>query len=396
MRRPLATVLGALVLATVGPARAAPRDDGYRTDGQCGVLPAVRLQVAKGFCVGLAARRLGLPRGVLPLPDGRILVTDLGRWDAARGRLLELTPRAGGYDVQPRLTGLDRPHGLQTGPDGAIYLAEASRISRLRLDRTPPVLEPVIVNLPAIGRHPLKQFVVGTDGAFYVNIGSTSDHCEDAPEARADLRCPEAERPAAGAAIWRYRLRDGRWEVQVFARGVRNAMALAFGPDGSLWQGENSRDTLPGNAGGDTRPADELNRIRAGSHYGWPYCSGAEPFDPAFGKGDCRHFAAPERLLPAHAAPLGLAFYDAPKAPAGWRRSLIVTFHGYRRHGHRIVAWPLDAAGTPARRFRILVDGWQADADHPLGAPTDIKPDALGRLWVTEDRNGTLLMLAPN
>ncbi|WP_374243440.1 sorbosone dehydrogenase family protein [Zoogloea sp.] len=383
---------GALLcaLAVTAP-HAAGKGDGYATSGDCGGLPAVPLKVAKGFCVGLAATKLGFPRGVLPLADGRVLVADLGRWDAPRGRLLQLTPRPGGFDVKPLLTGLDRPHGLQAGPDGAVYIGEAGRISRVRLDRSPPVLEPLIVKLPATGRHPLKQFVFGPDGAIYANIGSTTDHCEDGP---AGHPCPEAERPDAGAAIWRYKLEDGRWTATVFARGLRNSMALAFGPDGSLWQAENSRDWLPGNRDSDTRPPDELNRIRPGQHYGWPYCTGLDAFDPAFGSGDCRRYAKPERLLPAHAAPLGMTFYDSPGAPAPWRGSLVIALHGYRKLGHRIVAYRFDKSGQPARNFEVLVEGWQADTSHPMGAPTDIKADRHGRLWVTEDRNGTLLAVA--
>lgn len=398
-RRALGVSLGAVVaaLTLAAPAHAARRSDGYLSHGQCNGLPAVSLKVAKGFCVGLAARQLGFPRGVLPLDDGRLLVTDLGRWDAPSGRLLLLTPRPGGYDVKTILTGLDRPHGLQTGPDGAVYLGEASRISRVHLDRSPPALQPVIIKLPAAGRHPLKQFVVDRDGAIYVNIGSTSDHCEDAP---AGHPCPEAERPDAGAAIWQYTLQNGRWTVNVLARGLRNSMALAFGPDGSLWQGENSRDWLPGNRDSDTQPPDELNRIRPGKHYGWPYCTGLDIIDPAFSKpshpSDCHRYAKPERLLPAHSAPLGMSFYNSPAAPTAWRGSLVIALHGYRRLGHRIIAYRFDPSGQPARKFDVLVDGWQADARHPMGAPTDIKADSHGRLWVTEDRNGTLLVISPN
>ena len=391
MRRGLLALLAMLALSPL--THAAKRGDGYETKGECAGLPAVPLKVAKGFCVGLAATKLGFPRGVLPLSDGRVLVADLGRWDAGAGRLLMLTPRPGGFEVKPILTKLDRPHGLQRGPDGAVYIGEASRISRVRLDRSPPVLEPVVINLPATGRHPLTQFVFGPDGAIYVNIGSTTDHCEDGPPGKP---CPEAERPDAGSAIWRYKLENGRWTVTVFARGLRNSMALAFGPDGSLWQGENSRDVLPGNIVSDTRPAEELNRVHAGQHYGWPYCTGLDAFDPAFGSGDCGRYAKPERLLPAHGAPLGMAFYDSPAAPAAWRGSLVVALHGYRSLGHRIVAYRFDKSGQPARDFHVLVEGWERSASHPMGAPTDIKADARGRLWVTEDRNGTLLVLSPH
>ena len=88
-----------------------------------------------------------------------------------------------------------------------------------------------------------------------------------------------------------------------------------------------------------------------------------------------------------------MTFYDGPGALRG---SLVIALHGYRSLGHRIVAYRFDKSGQPARNFDVLVDGWQANASHPMGAPTDIKADARGRLWVTEDRNGTLLMLSPN
>ena len=90
MRRCFFALLVALALTS--PAHAAKRGDGYVTQGECAGLPAVSLKVAKGFCVGLAATKLGFPRGVLPLADGRVLVADLGRWDANAGRLLMLTP----------------------------------------------------------------------------------------------------------------------------------------------------------------------------------------------------------------------------------------------------------------------------------------------------------------
>lgn len=395
MHRParLLALVIALAGASAGDALAT-RGSRYITAGQCAGVPAVQLKVAKGFCVGLAASGLGLPRGVLPLADGRVLITDLGRWDAPAGRLLMLNPRPGGYEARTLLKGLDRPHGLQMGPDGKIYLAEAGRILRVDMARQPVSTEILIAGLPTAGRHPLKQFVFGPDGAIYVNVGASTDHCEDAPTPRG-MRCPEAEREAPGAAIWRYAQINGHWVGKPFARGLRNSMALAFAPDGSLWQAENSRDTLPGGGNSDTLPHDELNRIRPGAHYGWPYCTDMGRFDPAFTPGDCSRYTRPERLLPAHSAPLGMTFYTHVAASPAWRGSLVIGLHGYRRQGHRIIAWPFDASGKPARNFTVLVDGWQATARHPLGAPTDIKADNRGHLWVTEDRNGTVLVISP-
>jgi len=210
--------------------------------------------------------------------------------------------------------------------------------------------------------------------------------------------CIESEGDAAEAAIWRYQLDAGVWTGQVYARGLRNSTALAFDPrDGRLWQGENSRDLLPAPTDdAEKLPHDELNLVTSGAHHGWPYCYDDGVPDPAFGPLDCARYVKPYRLLPPHSAPLGMAVYEAAGAPPAWRRVLLIALHGYRAQGHRIIGYALDAHGMPGPTFMPLVDGWSArPGSHPLGAPTDIKQDDRGRLWVTEDRNGTLLVISP-
>ena len=396
----LRIALGAILLSGLSTAQAAPPARYRVTEGTCAGLPRLSLRVAEGFCVGLAAQKLGAPRGVLPLPDGRILVTDMGRWDAPTGRLLLLESKGPGYAVQAVLKGLDRPHGIQQGPDGLVYLAEASRVVRVDLSSTPPVTHPVLTGLPVTGRHPIKNFVFGPDGALYLNRGAPSDHCEDGARIErpgGHTQCAQAEGPSAEAAIWRYAW-PGASQGAVYARGLRNSTALAVDPQtGYLWQGENSRDLLPGTQGArPDSPHDELNRVTAGGHFGWPYCHDRQTPDPAFGAVDCKAYRAPYRLLPPHSAPLGMAFYDAPQAPPAWRRTLLIALHGYQREGHRIIGFRMNAQGLPSAEFVALIEGWAArPGQQPQGAPVDIKVDHQGRIWITEDRNGTLLVINP-
>jgi len=82
--------------------------------------------------------------------------------------------------------------------------------------------------------------------------------------------------------------------------------------------------------------------------------------------------------LPAHAAPLGMAYWDG---------GLVVGYHGYRDAGHRIVWFPIEVDGKPRNEPKELVFDWI----NPDGAPTDLKVGADGALYVTEDRNGTVL-----
>ncbi|MGM9481857.1 PQQ-dependent sugar dehydrogenase [Roseateles sp. NT4] len=387
--------LAALLAA---PAWAEP--PAYRTQGQCDGLPAITsLQVAPEFCLALAASNLGRPRGVLALGPNHLLVTDMGNWNPGRGRLLELTREPGKpFKVTVLLKGLDRPHGLRKDAQGRVLLAETHRISQVELN--PARLAPLIADLPAQGRHPLKSFVIDATGALLINVGSPSDHCEafDGVDAGNDKGCPQTGGKAPWAAVWKYTPKNATaWEGQPLAWGLRNSVGLAIQPEtGELWQAENSRDTLAGDQYDKGSPPDELNRVEAGKHYGWPHCTGNDVLDNSYGAGSCKDFTAPARLIPAHAAPLGMLFYGKG-APAKWQGSLVMTWHGYQPSGHRLMAWRFDdKKHHPVGEPLPLIEGWDAQkGKHPMGAPTDVDQDEQGRLWITEDRNGDLLLLMP-
>lgn len=388
-------------LATQGHAERAA----YRTQGRCDDLPAITtLTVAPGFCLALAAKDLGRPRGVLALDGTRLLVTDMGGWDAGHGRLLALTRSPGQpFQVDVLLTGLNRPHAIRRDAKGQILLAEAHQISRVELPAAgqPARLHPLITGLPQQGRHPLKTFVIDAGGTLWLNQGAPSDHCEafDGVAAGDAQGCGQTGGTAPWAAVWRYSPRAGTtdaWEGHAYAWGLRNSMGLAVHPDsGQLWQAENSRDSLAGGSYAPDTPPDELNRVEAGRHYGWPHCTGTDVLDTSFGARSCADYAPPAKLIPPHAAPLGMLFYG-PAAPAAWRGALVMAWHGYQPSGHRLMAWHFDARHQPTGEAKPLISGWAAQPGrHPMGAPVDLDQDAQGRLWITEDRNGTLLVLVP-
>lgn len=397
--------MGALLILGLGAAASARAD--YRPEGTCDGLPAITsLKVAPQFCLALAASRLGMPRGVLALSNRRLLVADMGSWDPRRGRLLELVRDKddGAFRVQVLLKGLNRPHGLRQDAEGRILLGESDRISWLELPANGQTakLHPIITELPADGRHPLKTFAVGPKGELFLNLGAPTDHCEpsSSAEKKPATACNEGTGPQARAAVWKYE-RVGpspeRWEGHPFALGLRNSMGLAVHPESrQLWQAENSRDTLPGDVYSKTQPPDELNALAEGKHYGWPHCTGTDVFDKRFGAKSCADFTSPIKLIPAHAAPLGMLFYTARQAPPEWRGALVMAWHGYQSTGHRLMAWRFDSKHQPQGNAAPLISGWNMQANrHPLGAPVEVTQDESGRLWITEDRNGTLLVLVP-
>lgn len=399
-------VLVAFALALLG---GAAQGQGYARDGRtCDGYPRAPIETVAGTCAGLvlapppagaplSKRTIRMPRTLLPLANGDLLVSDLGAWTTGRGAVWRVTPKPGGEPVvKPVLRRLDMPHTLAVGPDGRVYVGEMSRISRFDPDAADPqaTLTPVITGLPDNrlheNRHPLSAFVWDADGAFLVNVGAPSDQC---PPKAGHRTCPEAERQAA---IWRFApAGSGKWaaEPTIFARGLRNSLALVRTRAGTLLQAENSIDVATPNW-----PPEELNVIAKGAHYGWPYCMGANEAAPAWKaqRVACAPYRKPDLLLPPHGAPLDLVEYRGAMFPEQQGR-LLVTLHGYRPTGSRILAIELDASGLPkpGAKPRDLTPGWGAvKGKRPAGAPVGMAVAADGAIWVADDRNGAILRFA--
>lgn len=388
-------IVAGLTAATV-PA-SAEQQAPYSTSGTCGGLPKIALHTAPGTCIGLVASGLKFPRGVLPLKDGKVLVAEMIGWGTKNGRVTLLTPDAkGGYAKKQILKGLKQPHGLAQGPDGKIYVGVVGGIKRFDLANPEKTVEDVIGGKSAIkgppgdGRHPLVSMIFTRRKTLLVNVGSVSNNCE---RANGDLPqpeqiCPETRAPAGHALIREYEFDWSSGKAKgwtVFAEGMRNSLALAeFPGSGLILQGENSRDSIddlmPELTDDEDLPPDELNVLTAGGRYGWPYCYGANIPSPEYKGWNCTGYHPPTVPLPGHAAPLGMAYWDG---------GIAVGYHGYRKNGHRIVWFPVDAEGRPRNEPKELVFDWE----NPDGAPTDLKAGSDGALYLTEDRNGTVLRL---
>lgn len=424
-----ARLLALLALLVAAPVSAGAAQGAYATEGDCGGRPMTGVRMAPGYCLGLVWQGSGadgprMPRGLLALSGGDWLVTDLGNWYPGNGAIWRLSFGTDGAPRWRRLAqGLNMPHTAARGPDGRLYVSEMNRILTLDPDAADAAatVRTVIGDLPDnrlhANRHPLSSFVFDGNGDLLVNVGAPSDRCLDArgrARANASGACIDS---AATAQVRRHAyLGAGRWaqDSTVFASGLRNSIALARHPSGTILQGENSVDlTTP------DHPYDEINVLRQGGHYGGPYCVDLATPLPGWSatQARCGQRDRPLALLPPHAAPLDLIYYEGAMFPE-LRGRLLMSWHGYRRAGGRIVAAETDAqgrpltdtggryaiyprgsltypAGAPSIRGKVLTPGWDTVASRqPRGAPVVLAVAADGSIWVTDDRNRAILRIA--
>ncbi len=364
--------------------------------------PGAMPRVPPGFGVTLFAQGLDAPRVLRRAPDGSIFLAESGA-----GRVIRFAPDGSRASFA---TGLDAPFGIAFWPPAAprfVYVAESGRV--LRFPWTGGQAAPsgpaqtMVAHLPT-GGHWTRDLAAAPDGSrLYLSVGSASN-------AGTALGPP----PIGGLASWQaahglgaaWGSETGRAVVEwlypaggglhPYAQGLRNCSGLAVQPGaGRIWCVTNERDGL-----GDDLPPDFATALTPGAFYGWPwfYLGDHPDARPGAGRPDlAADVTAPDVLLAAHSAPLGIAFYDGTAFPPAWRGAF-VALHGSwnraRRTGYKVVRLGFDGDRADGS-YQDFLTGFVLSDGAVWGRPVGVAVAADGALLVSEDGNGTIWRIMP-
>lgn len=350
---------------------------------------ARRLRVPAGFRVTVWADGLANPRMFALGGDGTLYVT---RRDS--GDVLALRDDGRGRAAAPRtvVRGLKDVHGIAVH-GRTLYLATNTALYAAAIGEDGAVAAPraLVTDLPDGGQHPNRTLAVGPDSMLYLTVGSSCNACDESNDEHATM----------------LRMRPDGSGREVYAKGLRNTLGFAWHPaTGALWGMDHGSDWR-----GNTVPEEELNDIRRGADYGWPWCWGDRRVDSATvanppGGADraahCRQTAGAALTYAAHAAPMQLAFYTAaPNAgtpfPAEYRGDAFVAMRGSWNREPPVgyeVARVRFREGRP-ERIEPFVSGFlEAGGRRYHGRPVGLVVAPDGALLVGDDTNGAIYRVA--
>jgi glucose/arabinose dehydrogenase len=391
--------------STTGP-QAAPRAGGGRpAPTPLGDGPWDFATEEQSIHVTVVTKGLDHPWGMAFLPNGDMLVTERpGRLRVLRDGQLDPTPIGGLPPIRAAIIGglLDvalHPdfdenrlvYFSYSKPDATEPSLATTAVARARWDGGSALadVEDVFVadswyspamaseNNRCCGQGPAdgsygSRIVFDRAGFLYVTIGDRnwgekaqdpSSHLGKIVRIRDDGTVPE-DNPFVG--------REG-YKPDLYTIGHRNPLGLTIHPrTGELWETEFG-----------PRGGDELNRITAGSNYGWILVTEGAHYngDPTvLGKNGAPGMVDPVLFWVPSINPGNLAFYNSRRLRA-WRGDMLMA-----AMGRTLLRVRFDSAGKPVHQERMLTELGQRLRDVRVG------PDGLVYV-LTDETAGAMLRI---
>lgn len=333
------------------------------------------LKLPSGFSISVFAKDLPGARVMAIDGFGNLWVSQTGK-----GIISQIEVKDGkAVATHSIFRDLNNPHGLVFDPQNSflLYFAEEDKISKVKIYSDEHSQK--IADLPSGGGHFTRTLGFGPDSRLYVSIGSSCNVCHEQDNRRAKI----------------FSMNKNGGDFKEFARGLRNAVFFTWSyVDGKMWATEMGRDLL-----GDNIPPDEINIVEAGKNYGWPICYGKNIHDSIFDKNTYIRNPCMEPFeisshidIPAHSAPLGLAFVPEEGWPEGYWYNLFVSYHGsWNRSeptGYKVVRINLDSKGNYLGT-EDFITGWLTSSG-ALGRPVDILVQPGGTMYISDDKAGVI------
>lgn len=350
-------------------------------------------------------------------PNGDVFVSVLGAGRGGGGGgvvALRDTNHDGKADVRSQFGGFSSSEARLF--EGSLYVEMGSGVLRYPMKAGslvpsgPP--DTIVSGLPPGGNHPYKTFAIDKNGVLYVNVGSSSNVCDERGQ-RAGTPSPDpcVERDTR-AGIWKFDARKTHQTQSTgehFAIGVRNAVGMDINTaDNTLWVMQHGRDMLKAfpqwnDTTSAESPGEEMFVVSRGDDMGWPYCyfdmaKHAKLLAPEYGgdgvqAGRCADKKGNVTAFPGHWAPNGLMFYHGSSFPARYRNGVFIAFHGSWNRaplpsaGTGVVFQPL-SGGKATARYELFADGFRDTAVKPPaldGRPAGIAEAPDGSIYIADD-----------
>jgi len=287
------------------------------------------------------------------------------------------------------------PNGPCFSPDGFLYLVEQNRVlvfpAAEFFYESPDV---AAFNVIAEGElipeeeesfnHSARVCKVGPDGKLYISLGQPYNV---APKDKLALY----DRWGIGGFI---RVNTDGSNREVYTYGVRNSVGHDFHPvTGELWWTDNQVDGM-----GDDIPPGEINRQTApGQHFGFPWYGGGDVRTAEYkDSGPPEDVVFPVVETVAHAADLGMDFYEGAMFPARYRNAIFSAQHGSWNRtepvGARVMVTFIDEEGNASTE--PFAEGWLDENGEYLGRPVDVAELPDGSILVSDDLAGALYRIS--
>lgn len=235
--------------------------------------------------------------------------------------------------------------------------------------------------------HGMEHIAFGPDGFLYAGNGARTD----AGQSGTDTNYFMGGETEITSSIWRLNPAIDHPQLEVYARGVRNAYGFCWNDRGEMLATEN---------GPDADAPEELNLIERGKHYGFPYQFAdwtnkayAHSPDPPPGLkftlpianlGPAGGFGGrPIFTFDPHSGPDGIAFLGQDFPPS-YRGTFVIARFG------NFIRTPKDNVGFDLLNVRLEKVRSGTYAAHvttmlaPLARPIDVHASGTGKIYICE------------